>query len=371
MSKLSFATTIIGVTALATMACGVKHKFDSYNGDVNASGGSDGLDEINAAGLIPCESSAWQPVGVSRPDKLYFLRSCKRDYTEPPKPERNLDIMFALDVTGSMGAELDAVRGAIHSLIEIIAAEKWNLRAGSIAFADEILEEHPVSTKLSELLAAMASNQPNWKAEPGFGGDAPEIGLAAIEKSLQNLQLGDPLGAVEEKVLVYVSDAPAKLFSNHGFDIVHTSTVLKGYSSQLSKMQTQPSFRMFYSSTTSRKGLVDDMPTPLTQLENLVSSSGIAGIKLPFPLVTENLEQTFIVPLRQGAFRTEFCKFEKARFVHVSSGGEIVLENDSGSSKAYMQIAIGAWKSGDYKVTIDKGCSISGTRREEIEMHLP
>ncbi len=368
--KISFVTSLLGALSLSLTGCGEKHSFGSFNPDVNGDGVVDDLDQINTAGLVPCDAAAWTSSNGARPDAFYFPTSCRRDFTEPPKPERNLDVIFALDVTGSMGNELNAVRGGIRKLIALIAAEKWNLRAGAIAFADTLLEEHPASANLEALLASMESSQPNWKATPGFGGDAPEVGLAAIERGLELLQAADPGDTVEEKILVYVSDAPAKLHSTHGFDIAHTRDALKTFSINLAATPTQPSFRFFYSSTMSRKGFIDAMPTPLAQVEKLVQSSAVSSVKLPFPLATENLEESFLVPLRKGAFRTERCKLESVKYVHTGTGGEATYDRNV-AEKAHFSVAVLGWKSGKYKVTLKKNCSLSGEREEALELDMP
>jgi hypothetical protein len=368
--KTISAALLFVLLPFVTQGCGKTHGFVSMNADINGDGVVDDLDQINTAGLVPCGQNSWNSADGTRPTAFYFPTSCKRNFTEPPKPARNLDIMFALDVTGSMGNELDVVRGGIRKLIDMIAAEKWNLRAGAVAFADAILEEHPASENLTQLLAAMDKSQPNWKATPGFGGDTPEIGLAAIERGLELLKEADAAGAVEEKILVYVSDAPAKLLSTHGFDLAHTSGELKKFHNGLSEMDLLPSFRFFYSSTASRKGLIDAMPTPLFQLEKLVKLSGVTGIKLPFPLATENLEQAFLVPLRQGAFRTEICPLENVKYVHVESGGEMSFSAES-ESGAHMSVYPAGWKSGAYKVYTTRRCSLTGAREEEISLVLP
>jgi hypothetical protein len=368
--KTRSVTILICATHLALSGCGESHTFGSFNADVNGDGVVDDLDQINTAGLIACNSATWTSSTGTRPDAFYFPTSCRRDFTEPPRPERNLDVMFALDVTGSMGNELNSVRGGIQKLIDLIAAEKWNLRVGAIAFADAILEEHAASENLGELLTAMNPNQTNWKATPGFGGDAPEVGLAAMERGIDLLQSADPHGTVEEKILVYVSDAPAKLHSTYGFDVAHTNTAFKTFSTNLSAMPSQPSFRFFYSSTMSRKGLVDAMPTPLTQIEKLVQTSGVSGIRLPFPLATENLEDSFLVPLRKGAFRTERCALESVKYTHVETGGEVKYEHNI-SQSAHFSVAVSGWRSGKYKVTLEKKCSLSGEREEVLDIEMP
>lgn len=360
----------VGFGFLTLVACGEKNQFNGYNSIVAGTDPGDGNDQSNLAGLVPCDAGEWMPAAGTPVDSLYFPSSCKRNYIEPPKPERNLDIIFALDVTGSMGNELSAVRGGIQKLINLISAEKWNLRAGAIAFADAILEEHSASPNLSELLTNMDSSNPNWSAIPGFGGDAPEIGLGAIERAVELLQNADPNNEVEEKIVVYVSDAPAKLLSTHGFDTAHTSARLKDFSANLAQAPSQPSFRFFYSSTTSRKGLIDAMPTPLAQIEKMVQASGSNGIKLPFPLATENLEESFIVPLRKGAFRTEQCALEKIHFLNVATNSTSEFQNTN-ATKAHVAVPITNWKSGDYKVTFTKKCALTGTREETLSLHLP
>jgi hypothetical protein len=351
--------------------CGPKNIFAGSNDPLSGGGTPDNGDAATRTGLIDCTTTSWKSSnGSTRPDKFQITSQCGKTFVEPPTPERNLDVIFVLDVTGSMRSELDAVRGGISELISLMAAEKWNLRAGAIAFADEILEEHSVTLNLNELLGSMSPENANWKATPGFGGDAPEIGLAAIERGLTMLQETDPEGLVEEKILVYVSDAPAKTHSTHGFDTTHTEEAMRNFSQKLKGQPGKPSFRFLYSSTTSRKGLIDGMPTPILQLQQLAKNSQVEKVELPFPLSVQNIKTSFVATLREGAFRSETCNITHGKFTHTATG-EVIVDTEANIANPLFAIPIASWRSGSYKAVIDRTCSLTGPSSSEISIELP
>lgn len=351
--------------------CGDIQKFVGFSDSRSGGKNAEGIDAGTSGGIIDCGTTLWQSSnGVTRPNKFQITTSCPRSFVEPPTPERNLDVVFLLDVTGSMKNELDAVRGGIAELISIISSEKWNLRAGAVAFADAILEEHAATPNLTGLLSAMDSSNENWKAPPGFGGDAPEVGLGAIERGVAMLQEADPAGAVEEKMLVYVSDAPAKLHSTYGFDIAHTAKVLQDFSQKLTTQSALPSFRLFFSSTTARKGLIEGMPTPLLQIKQLISESKVEGVNLPFPLSTENVKSSFVAPLRKGAFRTETCNISHVKISHTFTG-EVPMDAANTSTTDVVSVSTDGWRSGTYQAIISRNCTISGPKLQETRIEVP
>jgi len=367
--KLQTITLAFGLMMLS--GCGQKNIFGGSSDHLGSGGTPDNGDAATRTGLIDCTTTSWKSSnGTTRPEKFQITSQCGKSFVTPPTPERNLDVIFVLDVTGSMRSELDAVRGGISELINLIAAEKWNLRAGAVAFADEILEEHPATLNLGELLASMGPENANWKATPGFGGDAPEVGLAAIERGLSMLQEADPAGVVEEKILVYVSDAPAKTHSTHGFDTAHTEETMKAFIQKLKGQAGKPSFRFFYSSTTSRKGLIDGMPTPILQMQQLAKNSQVEKVELPFPLSVQNVKTSFVAQLREGVFRTETCNISHSKFTHTATG-EVIVDTDAGIANPLFAIPIAGWRSGTYKAVIDRTCSLRGATSAEVSVELP
>jgi hypothetical protein len=364
---------LLGLIYLSTAlyGCGDIQRFVGLSDSRSGGRGGQEADAATRAGLIDCGTTLWQSSnGVTRPEKFQITAACPRSFIEPPTPERNLDVVFLLDVTGSMKNELDAVRGGINELISLISAEKWNFRAGAVAFADVLLEEHAATANLSGLLSAMDSSNENWKAPPGFGGDAPEIGLAAIERGLAMLQEADPTGVVEEKMLVYVSDAPAKLHATYGFDTTQTIQALRDFSQKLFTQPGLPSFRLFFSSTSSRKGLIEGMPTPVLQLQQLITESKVEGVSLPFPLSTENVKSSFVAALRQGAFRTEICAISHVKIAHTFTG-EVMMDAPNSIATTSVSVSTDGWRSGAYQATIKRVCTISGPQTQETRIEVP
>lgn len=241
--------------------------------------------------------------------RLVLPRLCSYRVPDPDPRLRALDLVFVLDVTGSMRSELDSVRQGMQELISIAQTTGWDLQVGAVAFADAILARYPLTPDLADLSAKMAPENPIWAAPDGFGGDEPEVGLAAIESGLNMLREGQGY----ERLLVYVSDAPARRVDKGGYSVDATGGTLQKFLRSMS--DADAAFHLFFSSTDSRERLFSDMPTPVEQIEELVARSGVESTKLPFPLHTRQMRDNFLQPLQNVRFTSDLCEFTRAELV--------------------------------------------------------
>lgn len=119
------------------------------------------------------------------------------------------DIMFVLDCTDSMSAEIDTIRDAIISFSRTIRTDGVQARVGLIEFRDRwegeaqrvvLFDGHPF-TEDPELFSREAA-----KLSAEGGGDIPESSLDALR-----LALRQPFAPGVKKVIVLITDAPPHL----------------------------------------------------------------------------------------------------------------------------------------------------------------
>jgi hypothetical protein len=318
-------------------------------------------------GALACNSLEWKNTKPTKIKRLFIPISCLAERLETDEPNRSLDVVFVLDVTGSMGHELQAVRTGVKELITTIQAQGWQLRAGSIAFADAILEEQPISGDLDALVEAMNPIHETWSARGGFGGDVPEVGLAALERGVAMLDVADGAASIGEKIMVYVSDAPAERVHKKGFDLTATAQAIKTFALRLDTLPQKPSFRLFHSTGSDRRILTDRMPTPSEQMKELITQTGVSSVKLPFPLDSKGLQQYFIGKLTEGRLLTERCILKSVTLL--SPEGVVLSASGTLSESAATYYATkipSSLRRGAYKLELTKSCQERGEINDTV-----
>ncbi|MBM3853412.1 MAG: VWA domain-containing protein [Verrucomicrobia bacterium] len=158
--------------------------------------------------------------GASNPAGARFCNACAAALGEGggqtphagrpgPRPGvggRMADIMFVLDCTSSMQAEIYTMRDTILNFADSIESEGVRARVGLVAFRDRLIgEEHQVLTFDGQPFTSdpAAFREKVSKLRAGGGGDIPESSLDALMAALQQ-----PFGADVSKVVVLITDAP-------------------------------------------------------------------------------------------------------------------------------------------------------------------
>lgn len=119
---------------------------------------------------------------------------------------RRADIMFILDCTESMGGEIDAIRDAVLSFVDMLRGGNLDVRIGLVEFRDRLIGE--------ESRVLLFDGQPFTSDPRTFrreamtlqaigGGDPPESSLDAVL-----LALRQPFDSRAQKILVLITDAP-------------------------------------------------------------------------------------------------------------------------------------------------------------------
>jgi Ca-activated chloride channel family protein len=142
-------------------------------------------------------------------------------FPNPESKPAQVDIMFTLDVTGSMRPELDGVKNGINKFADQLRTNRLDTRIGLIAFGDLKMSEDPQI--LSFAGSAFTANATHFSQEVGQikmrrGGDIPESSYDAVA-----LAAGQEFRASAKKIILLITDAgPQK-----GISLKDTAAKLK------------------------------------------------------------------------------------------------------------------------------------------------
>jgi len=143
---------------------------------------------------------------------VLWLRPWASDNLTAPKPDpvhetpaavRQVDIVFAVDTTGSMGGLLDGAKRTVWSIANQVRSIEPNaeLRVGLVAYRDlgdeYVTKDFALTTDLDAMYAELSSYQ------AGGGGDTPENVDAALYDAVHKMQWRS--GA--KKIIFLVGDA--------------------------------------------------------------------------------------------------------------------------------------------------------------------
>lgn len=189
-------------------------------------------DEMDAATITSINASSFPQVDVfARVDTaagadgslVGNFRLCEDDCLQDPvasftSVDQQVDIAFVIDVTGSMGDEIDDVRNNVDALVDDINASGTDAQYGIELYADDDSDGTGVLrfqdlTDVSTFQTALAGVDLGEGAL-GFGGDLPEDAYDAIA-SVDGSLAGGP-GALSwrdgsQRVVVVLTDARADL----------------------------------------------------------------------------------------------------------------------------------------------------------------
>lgn len=158
-----------------------------------------------AAMLFEIPLHALTPEPAKEPDRVVKV------VPEIPK----VDVAFVLDVTGSMGGQIEGVRGHIERFVDGLKGEKMDVMVGLVYFRDRLPDgAGNVPEDPKELLfdGKPFTNDPAlFRREAAVlradgGGDTPESGWDALDYASKL-----PFRADAAKVLIFITDAPPNI----------------------------------------------------------------------------------------------------------------------------------------------------------------
>ncbi len=144
---------------------------------------------------------------------------------ESPSSLPQVDIMFVLDVTGSMKEEINGVEQGIQSFAKELSSRKLDGQVGLIAFGDRSIGEEPQI--LSFEGSNFTANSDLFSDRVGrlitvYGGDDPESSLDAIA-----LASRQPFRTQSTKVVLLITDALPKIPDLEMSSLTQTANLLR------------------------------------------------------------------------------------------------------------------------------------------------
>jgi Mg-chelatase subunit ChlD len=139
---------------------------------------------------------------------------------QPPAPRPRVDIVFALDTTGSMSGLLEGAKRKIWSIASFVAHAQPSpdLRVGLVAYRDigdaYVTRDYDLDADLDRVYRRVLS----FRADGG--GDAPEHVARALTEAVHRMSWSPHKDANDKAVrLIYlVGDAPPHVDYNDGYD---------------------------------------------------------------------------------------------------------------------------------------------------------
>jgi Mg-chelatase subunit ChlD len=119
-----------------------------------------------------------------------------------------LDIIFCIDVTGSMDDDIDSVKAAAASIVDTIAAKNDDYRVAIVAYRDwddtegyAMFEDYAFSTDKATIIANINS------LSVGGGDDVPEAVFEALMRAIDSTSVGGWRNNVNKQIIL-MGDAP-------------------------------------------------------------------------------------------------------------------------------------------------------------------
>ena len=120
-----------------------------------------------------------------------------------------VDIMFAIDCTGSMGGEIEGVKNAVTEFAQIIETDGIDMRLGLIEYRDRLEGEEQVLYDFDD--GVFTRMIPEFRERVSLlsasgGGDEPESTFDAILLAMRNIE-----DVGRTNALVVITDAPPNI----------------------------------------------------------------------------------------------------------------------------------------------------------------
>ena len=124
---------------------------------------------------------------------------------------KSVDIMIIMDVTGSMGNEIEGLKKSLNNFIDYLDKSGFDVRVGLVPFGDYAPASKTTTDQISfkppwlDLTNLASANEYVKKLTTGYGGDTPENSFGAIMYAWNNASWRS--GA--QRILILLTDAPS------------------------------------------------------------------------------------------------------------------------------------------------------------------
>lgn len=112
-----------------------------------------------------------------------------------PEDQRPVDLVFVLDISGSMSGEIEGVRNSLTEFLGQLEARKIKGRFGLVTFDSNARVEHPLTPEVKQIVDAM---RPLFVKGGRPEGDSSLAGLAVAA--------GLPFQPTARKVVILITD---------------------------------------------------------------------------------------------------------------------------------------------------------------------
>ncbi len=131
-----------------------------------------------------------------------------------PATSADLDLIFCIDVTGSMADDIAGVKAVASNIVDRIVAKGKSYRVAIIAYRDwddsVMFEDYPFSSDKATIMANINS------LSVGGGGDTPEAVLEALMRGIDSRSVDGWRNNVNKQIIL-MGDAPPHAPSREGF----------------------------------------------------------------------------------------------------------------------------------------------------------
>lgn len=150
-----------------------------------------------------------------------FYASAQDKNLKPIEKGIDMEVVFCVDTTGSMGGLIEGAKVKVWSIVNEIIKQKPapNIKIGLIAYRDQGDSYVTQVFDLSEDLDATYKNLMTFSANGG--GDTPEHVNKALDDAVTQIKWSE--GPAALKVIYLVGDAPPHMDYNDGFDYRKTT----------------------------------------------------------------------------------------------------------------------------------------------------
>lgn len=161
-----------------------------------------------------CEDEKSKTISLknAKANVLQLSKSCSMDASSSKTPA---DIVFVIDVTGSMEDSLNAVKNGVEQFALRLRQDKgWDARFAAIGYRDAVTAQVPFTDEKN-----LALQLRNWEADGGNDPqEAGQAGLAAALEVLTRDFTNKPERATASKTILFIGDAITYSVNNDHLD---------------------------------------------------------------------------------------------------------------------------------------------------------
>lgn len=290
-----------------------KSSTDATNGAAGGSDNGTGIDTNPASGSFNLEQMKCDDESRTIPAKVGIHKSaqeqvvslmhiCKMqvDTESISSTKHPVDIVFAIDITGSMQPNINAIKNSVVRFARELESRSWGARFAAVGFRDSV--DSVVDFTDAD---SLARTMDRWNASSG--GDEQEFSQGGIAKALDMLVEDvsrTPGREKADKIVVMVTDNPGFNFQTGRKADFSTNALEQKFQQAAMSL---PRLK-FYHSTPSSKRLRLAVSAQ-EQYNNVINNTGVVGSHLNYPLSEDVILNQFVEkfePVREKVDR--FCR---------------------------------------------------------------